>query len=236
MTGKLRSLAGHLASLAWVAVRTFLTTLFLLSLAGIVLAGLSYYFLRNEHWLWGVGWVALALVEAVAAGVVLGAKRAVVMALAHGLRSLRLGAALVRLVFERMLGVVEGEEVGERGGRIAQGLERLPLAQADRLLGGAIRDVTGEVGEGGWLRRKIQARLLDLVGKYTLARFREEGARHGGIDLVAVRAELEGTVDEMVVRKVLSGLRVWTWSVVVGLPVLVALQTLLLILALHRGE
>jgi hypothetical protein len=236
MTGKIRLVAGHVASLVWVAVRTFVVTLLLLTLAGIGLAGLSFFFLRGEHWLYGVGAVVLAVVEAVVLGVVLGGKRALVMALAHGLRSLRLGATLVRLLFERMLGVVEGEEVGERGRRIVRGLERLPLAQADQLLSGAIRDVAGDGQEGGWLRRKIQARLLDLVGKYTLARFRQEGARHGGVDLVAVKEELEGTVDEMVVRKVLSGLRVWTWSVIVGLPVLVAVQTVVLLLLSRWGE
>jgi hypothetical protein len=37
-----------------------------------------------------------------------------------------------------MLGIAGGEEFGERGGRIVRGLERLPLAQAEALLSGAV--------------------------------------------------------------------------------------------------
>src|SRR5262245_61968717 len=169
-----RSVGSHLASLAWVALRSFMGTVVVLTLAGIVLAGLSYYFLREHHWIYGVIAVVVALIESVTAGVILGTKRAVMMAVAHGLGSLRLGRSLVRLVFARMLGVAGGEAMGERRGWIPRGLERLPLAQADELLSGAVRHVTGDAGQGGWVRRKLQERLLEAVRKYTLARFREE--------------------------------------------------------------
>src|SRR5262245_41015553 len=85
------SIGRHLASLAWVALRSFVGTVLVFTLVGVVLAGLSYYVLREHHWIYGVTAVALALLEAVTAGVVLGAKRAVVLAVAHGLGSLRLG-------------------------------------------------------------------------------------------------------------------------------------------------
>lgn len=228
-----RSVGSHLASLAWVALRSFLATVLVLTLAGVVLAGLSYYFLREHHWIYGVIAVAVALIESVTTGFVLGVKRAVVMAMAHGFGTLRLGRSLVRLVFERMLGVVGGAEFGERGGKIARGLERLPLAQAGELLSGAVRDVIGDAEQGGWLRRKILARLLEAVRKYTLGRFREEGAKHGGIDLLKAKDELEQTVDEAMVQKVRDGLRMWTALVIIALPAVVAGQTWIIIMLLH---
>jgi hypothetical protein len=220
-----RNIAGHLASLAWVAVRAFVGTIIVLTLAGVVLAGLSSYFLREHEWWYGVGAAVLAIVEAETIGVLFGAKRAMVMTIARGLGILRLGAMIVGVVFERMLGIAAQEEVGERGGRIVQNLERLPFAQAEALLSGAVRDLTGDAAQAGWLRRKIQAWLLELVRKYTLARFRAEGAKHGGIDLLKVKDELEQTVDDALVQKVRGGLRLWTLLIVIGLPVAVALQT-----------
>jgi hypothetical protein len=123
--------------------------------------------------------------------------------------------------------------LGERGGRLTRGLERLPLAQADELLRGAIRDVTGDAAQGGWLRRQIQRRLLEAVRKCTLARFREAGARHGGIDLLKVKEELEEAADDALIRKVRGGLRLWTALAIIGLPFVVAVQTWLILLLLH---
>jgi len=56
--------------------------------------------------------------------------------------------------------------------------------------------VTGDMEQVGWLRRKIQARLLKAIQKYTLARFREEGDKHGSINLPKVKEELEQTCRE----------------------------------------
>jgi hypothetical protein len=228
-----RSIGNQLASLAWVALRSFVGTVLILTLSGVVLAGLSYTVLREHHWIYGVIAAAMAFVESATTGVVLGAKRAVAMALTHGLGSLRLGRSLVRVVFERMLGVAAGEETGKRGDRMTRVLERLPLARAEALLGGAIREVTGAAGQGGWLRRKIQGQLLDVVRKYTLARFRKEGAEHGSIDLPMVKEELEQTVDDVLLRKVRGGLRLWTALVIVGLPLVVTVQTWVIVMLLH---
>ncbi len=230
------SLGGSVTSLAWVALRSFGGTLLVLTLAGGGLAGWSYFCLREQSGFYGALAAAVAFGESVAIGFLLGAKRAVVMALAHALGTLRLGRSMVQLVFERMLGGAGQAGFGERGGRVARGLERLPLAQADELLSNAVRAVTGDAEQGGWVQRKIQARLLEAVRTYTLARFREEGARQGGIDLFKVQAELEQMVDEALVQKVRGGLRLWTVLVVVGLPLVVAVQTSVLLLLLHsRG-
>lgn len=149
-----------------------------MALAGTVLAGLSYYFLRDTYWLYGVIAAMVAFIESLAAGFVFGAKRAVAMAAVHGLGKLQLGRWFVRLVFERMLGIVGAEESGERSGPIGEALKRLPLAQADELLCGAIGKVTGGAEQRGWMQQRIQARLFKAVRTYTLARFREESAMH----------------------------------------------------------
>lgn len=231
MKADVRSIGSHLGSLAGVALRSFVGTIFVVTLAGIVLAGLSCYFLREHHWLYGLIAIVAALIESVTTGFVLGVKRALALALAHGLGALRLGRALVRLVFERMLGVTPDEQLGERGGRIAQSLERLPLAQAEGRLNAVIRDMTGGA-QGGWLRQKIHTWLLEAVRKYTLARFRYEETRHGGIDLLKVQEELERNVDDALVQKVRGGLRLWTMLVIIGLPLTVAVQTWIAIMLL----
>jgi len=225
MKAEIRSLGKHLASLAWVAVRSFLGTLLVFTALGALLAGFSYYFLREHHWAYGTSAVTLVMIQSVVVGVLLGIKRAMASAATHGLGTLRLGRLAVSLSFDRMLGIAEGEEAGERGGHIARHLERLPLAQADELLSSAVRDFTGDKEQVGWLRRKIRARLLEAVRKYTLARFREEGSAHGGVDLLKVKEELEETVDDALIQKVRVGLRIWTAAMVIGLLLLVALQT-----------
>src|SRR4051812_36750670 len=110
----LRSLTGSIVGLAGVAFRSFLTTLLLVLVFGIILAGASYYFLR-DHPLYGVLAVVVALAESLAVGVLFGAKRAVVTALAHGFRTLGLGRRVVGTIFDRLS--------GERGERVAQRLE-----------------------------------------------------------------------------------------------------------------
>jgi hypothetical protein len=220
-----RSIGGHVADLAGVAVRSFAAALAVLTGAGVALAAVSFYVLRDRP---GFALLAalLAFAEGIATGFVLGAKRAVVMTLAHALAVLRLGGRLVRLLFDRMLGAVPGGEAGERGGTVARALERLPLAQAERLLAAAVAGATGAADdEGGWLRRVVRARLLALVRKYTLARFRDEDARHGGVDLVQLKSELEERIDDALAARVRGSLRVWTALAVVALPAVVAAQT-----------
>jgi len=231
--GDILSVGVHLANLAWVALRSLIGTILVLTSAGIVLAVLSYFCLYESDWRYASFAAALVIMESMIAGFVLGMKRAMIMSVAHGLGTLRLGRSVVQLVFTRMLGAERGGEIGERGGQISRSLERLPLADAEELLGGAVRNLTGGVEQAGWLRRKIQMRLLAMVQKFTLARFREEGAKHGGIDLLKVQEELEKTVDEALVRKVRAGLWLGTALALIGLPLVVALQTWLVVMMLH---
>jgi hypothetical protein len=221
----IHSVTSHVVGLARAVLRSFVVTVFVVALFGLVLAGLSFFFLREQPRVYGAAAVAVAIIESLVAGFFLGGKRAVVAAAAHGLGSMQSGRALVRLVFERIFGVAQGIEFGDRGGRITRGLERLPLAEAETLLGDAVRKATGDAQPSGRLRRMIQNRVLQAVQTYTLARFRAEGARHGGIDLLKVKEELERTVDDMIIRNVRAGLRFWTALTIIGLPVLIAAQT-----------
>jgi uncharacterized membrane protein len=164
----------------------------------------------------------VALVEAVVVGTLLGGKRALVMALVHGLRTYRLGGAVVGLLFRRLLGVEAEAPAGERGAWLARAAERVPLAQAEARLNGAVEAVLAAPAEGGgplgWGRRRLQTRLVSAVGKYTLARFREEGAKEGGVDLVKVQAELATRVDDGLANKLARGVNVWTALALLALP------------------
>ena len=123
--------------------------------ADCVSAGLPCYFLREYAWLYRVGSVIVVLVETAVLEFVVGGQRAIVTGAAYGLSTLRLGRSMVRLVFERMLGATKAHAI--------------PLADAEELLHGsvAVEQVAGETGQGGWLRRKISGRLLELVPKTT---------------------------------------------------------------------
>src|SRR3954449_8964042 len=82
--------------LALVALRSFLGTVIAVGLAGVVLAAASAYLLRAQPvYAWLAAGVALA--ESFAAGALLGGKRALVMALVHGVRSQQLAGSAVRL-------------------------------------------------------------------------------------------------------------------------------------------
>lgn len=236
MNAELESWGRQAARLTWVAVRSFASTVLAFTLLGGGLAGLSFAVLYEEEWMYGVVAAAAALAEGVTVGIVLGVKRAVLMAAMEGLSRWRLGRAVVQLLFEQMLGVSGDAEFGERGGKAARTLERLPLAQADELLSGAIRRMSGDAEQGGWLRRKVRERLLAGVHKFTLARFREEGAAQPGIHIRKVQADLAQTVDETLLRTARGELRRWTMLALIGLPCVAAAQTGILLLLLPAQE
>ena len=218
----LRGAVGNIAGLLTVAVRSFLLTLLFLLLLGVVLAVASYWILSGRYWVYGLVAALVALVECVIVGVVLAAKRAVAVTLVHGLHKYEIGRGAVRLLFGRLLGVTAEEVHGQRGGWVTRTAERLPLAQAEERLNEAVQGIVEAPVEGGgptgWLRRRVQIRLLCTVHKYTLAHFREEDARHGGVDLVKVQSDLGERMDGMLIGKLRGGINGWTIAVLVGLP------------------
>lgn len=231
----LRVIVGGVAGLMQAAVRSFLITLLLMLLLGAVLAGASYWMLAGQNSAYGLIAALVALAECAIAGVVLAAKRAVAATLLHGLRKSQIGSATVRLIFDRLLGVSAEETHGERGGWATKTAECLPLAQAEKRLGDAIRHLvrapSNEGGPTAWIRRRMQVRLFGLVQKLTLASFREENARHGGVDLAKVQDDLGKHIDGLLIGKLRGGVNLGALLILVGLIIqILALDYVLLTL------
>jgi len=183
--------------------------------------------------------VVVTLLESLAAGCILGGKRACIMALAHGLSLLRLGAFVVRVLFERLLGVTADQPFGARGGFVAHRFERVALAQAEKLLSEAVSGLVkaqhNGAGVTGWIRARVERTLLRLVAKYTLARFprRGGGTRRSRPRQDAGRAR---STDRRSVDRQAAG---WFESLDdsgnVGLPVVVCTQTYIAIALLSAN-
>lgn len=219
----LRQIGGSIAGLLLVAVRSFLFTLLFLLLLGVVLAVVSYQILAELHWVYGLIAAIVALAECVVVGVLLGVKRAIAVALMDGLHKYRIGSAVLQLLFARLLGVSAEEAHGERGGWLMRTAERLPLAQAEERINDAVHGLlhapSEDGGLTGWLRRRVQSLLLTTVHRLTLARFREEDAQHGGVDLVKVQRDLGERIDGLLIGKLRGGIKLWMAVLLLGLPV-----------------
>ncbi len=217
------------APLAAVALRSFALTVLSMVLLGLVLSGLSFYFTYERSTLYGVLAILLALLTCTVAGFMVAGQRAIAAALMRGLREYQLGGIAVRLLFDRLLGVTEQPEPDGRGAVVARAAERLPLAQAEARLSEAVTAILRAPDEGGgpagWFRRKVQGKLLGFVKQYTLARFRQEGAEHGGIDLLKVRAELGQGIDGFLIEKVRSTAVRYTALVIAGAVLVVIVVT-----------
>jgi hypothetical protein len=75
----------------------------------------------------------------------------------------------------------------------------------------------------------LHTRLIGVVQKYTLARFRQVDAQQGGVDLARVQTELEETIDDRLAARFRKGLNLWMVAVGCGLPVVVAAQTYIIL-------
>lgn len=218
--------------LARVFVKTLLTTLAIFLLVGVLMA---LFALRPPRDSQGLAMLAavVILAEAVVVGAFLGLKRGLLLAIAHAVSTRKMGAALTAKIFDTALGVGVGAgAMGDRGGTVAKSLERIPLAQAEGLLKSAIDRVIAESEEpAGALARigqYVRRRAVDAIGKYTLTRFREADTKSGGIDLALVRRELEPKIDGVVLERVQGSARLWMAIGVLGLPVAVYVQLLLI--------
>jgi hypothetical protein len=230
---KYRHLMGELLA---VAIRSFGGTMLLMLCVGLVLAGGAYYILAEHH-----TWVAViaalaALVETLAVGLIWACKRALLMATLVGLQRYGFGKAAVRLLFGRVLGLPPEETMGQRSGALARSMQWLPLAQAEKRLTKAAQIVGAGSESGGLLNRlraRLQRKLLGYVQALTLSRFREFNARHGGVDLSKVQAELELHVDELLLVRLRRALNVGTFMVLVGLPAQVMAMVLVVLALMH---
>jgi len=183
--------------LAAPAVMALLRTGLGMFVFSLLMAGVSYSVAASASAGRGFVAVAFTLVVCLVLGAVLAVKRAVLSALIYGLGKMELGRRTLELIFGRLLGVDETAPSGERGGVAARALERMPLAQAEARLSEAVRGLLKGDGNASWLRRGLQTQLLQRVEKLTLARFRSEGAAHGGVDLPKMRALLADEMDQL---------------------------------------
>lgn len=237
------SLLGRIAGSAWNGGRSFLMTLAGVGTLGIVLAGCSAYFLRKDPYVAAVALV-VALIESGIAAFLLASKRGLFAAALSGLIESKVVCSVLGLVFDRLLAVKAEETPGERGSRLVQVVEKVPLAQAERWLDKAIAgllriraDSTIENGDApsqaagrglvSWMRGWVYRSLLQRIKTLTLAAFRAEGAPSGGVDLPRVRTALENRIDSMVVDRLRGAVNLWTFGVVLGLPLTIAAQTYL---------
>lgn len=153
----------------------------------------------------------LALVGTGVAWYIVATKRAIAGALCAAVQHSELGRHAMELIFDRLLKVDAAEELGERGRRPAEVAERLPLRKVEERLTRAVDRVLAErsekTGVRAWMARKIRNASLRQVQRLTLEEFRDEDARHGGVDLVQVRDKLGGKVDKKVGSMILNASR-----------------------------
>ena len=138
----------------WVAVRSFAGTIALFTTLGLLMAGGTFYLLKENPFFAYLS-AALIILESAMAGTLLGAKRALVLALANGVSRLQLGRSTLRICFDQLLDVPPEGSFGSRGTQVAVAAERVPLAQAEERLGKVITKMTGnpppdEYGQTPW--------------------------------------------------------------------------------------
>jgi hypothetical protein len=167
-------------------------------------------FVSQGVWQRGVLAAVLLLIALVVFTGVLAVKNAVMRGLLHGLQKLALGRRVLGVLFAK-LGVTEDGTQGERAGAIVRTIERIPLREAEVRLRGAVNAVLAEraekTGMRAWLARKLIALAVTRIEAITLARFRSEDAKSGGVDLLIVRDELSKTIDQRLASTVASRLK-----------------------------
>lgn len=219
--GGLKDLTGPLITpLLARALRAFVSTAVVMATGGVLGAAAAWEFAGPEPAWKGPVAGAAALLLFVGLGAFLATHRAVGAALGHALGELRVGSRLVAALFRQLLEVTEDDPHGARGTAVARAAERVPLAQAEQRVRGTVARLLSAPSDGGGLggrlRRRLEATLMARIETLTLARFRDEDARAGGVDLVKVRDELSAHVDELIADHVRSALTRMTVLVALG--------------------
>ncbi len=180
------------------ALKALLKTVFGMALLGAVVTVTTVYFAAQGSWLRGLIAAVLSLVALAIVTGILAVKNAIMRGLLHGLKTLQLGTRVLTLLFNQ-LGVTENSKQGERAGAVGRTVERLPLRDAEAKLSGAVLSLlaerAGKTGVRAWMARKLIEAALTRIEAITLARFREQDSRTGGVDLLVVRDELAASID-----------------------------------------
>lgn len=152
----------------------------------------------------------LVVVVGIVVGTVLAVKTAVVGAIRAGIERLALGRRLSERVFAKL----EGTAVAEHA-------ERVPLAQAEQMLRGAIGNVRREDLAGkSWAVRKVGDKVLSAIETLTLTRFREEGRTTGGIEMKRTGTVVGEMIDGFVLDTITNKITALT-AIVAGITMLV---------------
>jgi len=212
------SLGSNVVRLAGRGIKLFLLTFLLVILGGILLAVLSVYTLGDSGGGYRFLAVVLVILEAGFLAFFLAGRRAFALTLAEGLATMKLGSSVVRLVFDRLPATDKPD-----GAALSPGLQTLKPGEAEHLLANASEVVRREAGQLGGIKEKIQSRLIDLVQKYSLLRVESKPGEP--IDLQSIRRDLEENIDDRLADKMRGTARFYTLLVLIGFPVLVAVQT-----------
>jgi hypothetical protein len=223
----LRSIWGHVGAVAWVALRSFAGTLSIFVVVGLILGAVAYVCLKEyRSYSWALS--VVVVVESVVIGLFLGGKRAILLAIATGIGRAQLGSEVLRLCMTKLLNVSQDDSFGERGSRAAVAVERLPLSQVEQRLARVVEEFTRcSISSGRftkWFWQTLHRRLLRMVQTITLAQFREQDSKEGGVDLVKVQSELGPKIDQLIIIKLTRGFNRWTAALFFALILLVFAQ------------
>ena len=191
------------------ALKALLKTVFGMVLLGVVVTSFTVYFAAQGSWLRALIAAVLSLVALAVVTGILAVKNAVMRGLLHGLQKLQLGTRVLTLLFNQ-IGVTEKSTQGERAGAVGQVVEKLPLRDAEAKLSGAVNNLLAEraaqTGMRAWMARKLVNAALTRIESITLARFRSEDAKAGGVDLLVVRDELAASIDGTLAKGISASL------------------------------
>ena len=196
------------------ALGAFVKTLVAMCALALVLFAPSYAIASQESVIRGLLACLSAMVFCGVFGWLLAVKRALGTAIMRGLESAQLGARGLEVIMVRLLKFDAEETHGERGRKVAQVTEKIPLTEAETRLKttveGLVRAPIEGGGGSGWLKRRITRALFERIEWVTLAAFRDEDRATGGVDLVVVRDKLSTQIDELLLDRVQSTMRTAT--------------------------
>ena len=191
------------------ALKALMKTVLGMVLLGFVVTSATVYFAAQGSWVRALVAAVLSIVALAVCTGILAVKNAIMRGLLHGLTRLSLGTRVLKLLFNQ-LGVTENSTQGERAGAIGRTVEKLPLRDAEAKLSGAVKSLlderAGKTGVRAWMARKLIEAALTRIESITLARFRSEDAKAGGVDLLVVRDELAAGIDTTLAKGISASL------------------------------
>ncbi|HSG73407.1 MAG TPA: hypothetical protein VLA12_23530, partial [Planctomycetaceae bacterium] len=211
MTDQRRSIFEHLGT----GIREFFRWLILIGIFGLGLAGISTALLA-DNFVYAAIVFTITLAETLAIGILLSGKRAIFRTVLAAIQDGKPLRKIVRKLFDQIILGPEAESEIESkddpevepelhpkietetklnsGSKPAVGraIEKIPFAEAERRMNEAVSGFLKSKQDSNRLRDRLksraESRLLKMIQKTTLARFRKQESETGEIDLKLVRA------------------------------------------------